>query len=96
MGEEEWESYIHELESEDEIAQAFRTLFNKEREDLHAALRADKWVRPGNREQRIELMRGIREVRTRRVAELLGAATVRRAEKLVNEIYEALRQEVRA
>ena len=92
MSDEEWDAYIRRLESVNEIEQVFRELF-EERVMLHAALRADKWVRPENRAQRAELMPGIRELRVRRMADLEASALVRRAESLVNEIHEVLLQE---
>jgi transcriptional regulator with XRE-family HTH domain len=92
MSDEDWDAYIRRLESVNEIEQVFRALF-EERVMLHAALRADKWVRPENRAQRAKLMPGIRELRVRRMADLEAAALVRRAESLVNEIHEALLQE---
>jgi transcriptional regulator with XRE-family HTH domain len=95
MSNEEWNAYVDDLESVDEIGQAFRTLFD-ERTMLHAAWHADKWIRPENRAQRTELGRGIRDLRIRRMADLEYAATVRRAESLINEIHEAMLQEARS
>ena len=92
MRNEEWDAYIRDLESVDEIKQAFRTLFD-ERVMLHAAWHTDRWMRPENRAQRAELGPGVRELRIRRMADLEAAATVRRAEDLVNEIHKALLQE---
>jgi len=91
----EWDAHVRELESVDEIEQTFRDLF-EERVMLHAALRADKWLRPENRELRAELGSGIRELRIRRIADLEAAALLQRAESLVNEIHEELLAEARS
>ena len=95
MSDGEWTAYVHDLDSVDEIAQAFRTLLD-EAKGLHAVLSADRWTRPGNRAQRTELGRGIREVRIRRMVDLERTALLRRAESLVNEIHEELLQEARS
>lgn len=92
MSDPEWSAYFRSLETGPEVEEAFRALSN-ERVMLHAAMRADKWIRPENRARRAELMPGIREVRIRRMADLEGAASLRRAEALVDEIHEALLQE---
>ena len=69
MSAERWDAYVRYLDSEDEIAQALRTLVD-EVKDLHAALRADKWLHPENQAQRAELMPALRELRNRRIADL--------------------------
>jgi transcriptional regulator with XRE-family HTH domain len=93
MSAEEWSTYVRDLDSVEEIAQAFRRLLD-EAKNLHAALGADRWLRPENRERRAQLGPAMREVRIRRIADLEAAATVRRAETLVNQIHEELLQEV--
>jgi transcriptional regulator with XRE-family HTH domain len=92
MTAEEWDAHIRELSSATDIAREFRALF-EESKMLHAALSADKVRRPGGRERRRNLGRGLREVRIRRMSDLQAAATVRRAESLVNRIHEELLKE---
>jgi transcriptional regulator with XRE-family HTH domain len=96
MSDQEWDAYVRGLDSVSEITQASKTLLEDERVMLHAALRADKWTRPGNREQRAELRRGTSEIRTRRLATLTAAAVLLKDEKgrkLGDEIHEKLVQE---
>jgi hypothetical protein len=69
MGAEQWDAYVRYLDSEDEIAQAFRALV-EEGDDLNAALRADKFVRPENRELRLVLSQALHERRVQRLADL--------------------------
>ena len=92
MSDEEWNAYIRELESTDEIAQTFRALLG-ESKMLHTALHLDKWTRPGGQTRRTELARGMREVRMHRMANLEVTARLRRAENLANEIHEEMLQE---
>jgi transcriptional regulator with XRE-family HTH domain len=95
MSDQEWDDYVRNLDSADEIAQAFREILG-EAKDLHAVLGADRWLRPENREQRAELARGARSVRIHRLAHLQAEAFERRAEALAEEIHDELRQEARA
>jgi len=93
MSDQEWDAYVRGLDSATEIQQAFDRLLLNERVMLHGALRADKWAHPENQERRAELNRGIREMRTRRLADLYAAALLLHEEKLGDQIHERLAQE---
>jgi hypothetical protein len=69
MTDERWDAYLLYLEEMGEFAEASKRLL-EEAKDLHAAFHADKFVRPQNQEQRRRLWRSLRELRTRRLAEL--------------------------
>ena len=71
MTDERWDAYLQYLEGEnrDKLAEEFKRLL-KEAKDVHAALRADKFVRAQNQEQRRQLSRGLREVRHRRLNDI--------------------------
>jgi transcriptional regulator with XRE-family HTH domain len=92
MSGEEWDAYIHSLESVPEIEQVFREL-SSESVMLHAALRADKWIRPENRLLRAELMPGIRELRARRYGDLAVEAQLREAGELAQSLWKTLQEE---
>src|SRR5215212_2404151 len=68
MTDERWDVYLRYLEGEkrDQLAEVSARLL-EEAKDLHAALRADKFARTENREQRRQLSRGLRELRHRRL-----------------------------
>ncbi len=71
MPDERWDAYVRYLEDEnrDERADVFKRLL-EESKALKAALRADKWLRPENQEQRRRLSRDLRELRTRRLGDI--------------------------
>ena len=71
MPDERWDAYLQYLEGEDrdKLAEEFKRLL-KEAKDVHAALRADKFVRAQNQEQRRQLSRGLRELRHRRLNDI--------------------------
>jgi hypothetical protein len=69
MTDERWDAYLRYLEEKGELAEVSTRLL-EEAKDLHAAFHADKFVRPQNQEQRRRLWRSLRELRTRRLAEL--------------------------
>ena len=69
MNDERWDAYLWYLEEKGELAEVFKGLL-EEGKDLHAALRADKFVRAQNQEQRRQLSRGLREVRHRRLNDI--------------------------
>ena len=71
MTDERWDAYLRYLEGEkrDELAEVFKRLL-EEAKDLHAALHADKFARPENREQPRQLSRGLRELRTGRLNDI--------------------------
>jgi hypothetical protein len=71
MTDERWDAYLRYLEEEgkDELAEVWKRLL-EEAKDIHAAFRADKWVRPENREQRRQLSRGLRDLRHRRLNDI--------------------------
>jgi hypothetical protein len=71
MTEERWDAYLLYLEEKGELAEVSTRLL-EELKDLHAAFHADKFVRPQNQEQRRRLWRSLRELRTRRLAEVRG------------------------
>jgi hypothetical protein len=71
MSDERWDAYLQYLEGEnrDKLAEEFRRLL-VEANGLNAALRADKFVRAQNQEQRRQLSRGLRELRHRRLNDI--------------------------
>ena len=71
MTDERWDAYLRYLEEEnrDKLAEQFKRLL-KEAKDVHAALRADKFVRAQNQEQRRQLSRGLLELRHRRLNDI--------------------------
>lgn len=71
MTDERWDSYLRYLESEkrDQLA-GVSTRLLEEAKDLYAALRGDKFARTEHREQRRQLLRGLREVRHRRLNDI--------------------------
>jgi hypothetical protein len=69
MSDELWDAYLQYLEEKGELAGVNSDLL-EEAKDLHAALRADKFVRPENREQRRQLSRGLRDLRHRRLNDI--------------------------
>ena len=71
MTDERWDAYLQYLEGEnrDKLAEEFKRLL-KESKNLKAALRADKFVRAQNQEQRRQLSRGLRELRHRRLNDI--------------------------
>jgi DnaJ-domain-containing protein 1 len=69
MTDERWDAYLRYLEEKDELTEASKRVL-EEAKDLHAAFHADKFVRPQNQEQRRRLWRSLRELRTRRLADL--------------------------
>lgn len=71
MTDEQWDAYLRYLEEKGELAEVSTRLL-EEAKDLHAAFHADKFVRPQNQEERRRLWRSLRELRTRRLAELLA------------------------
>jgi hypothetical protein len=71
MTDERWDAYLRYLEGgkREQLAEVSRRLL-KEAKDLHSALRADKFVRPENREQRRQVSRGLRDLRHRRLNDI--------------------------
>jgi len=71
MSDERWDAYLQYLEGEnrDKLAEESKRLL-EESKDLKAALRADKFVRAQNQEQRRQLSRGLRELRHRRLNDI--------------------------
>jgi transcriptional regulator with XRE-family HTH domain len=92
MDDREWNEYVQDLDTTDEVAQAFRE-FSREARLLHTAWHQDKAFRPAGRARRRELTRGLRELRTRRYADLAGQAALLHARDLVEEIFSAMTEE---
>ena len=71
MTDERWDAYLQYLEGEDrdKLAEESKRLL-EESKNLKAALRADKFVRAQNQEQRRQLSRGLRELRHRRLNDI--------------------------
>jgi hypothetical protein len=71
MTAERWDAYLRYLEGEnrDELTEVSKRLLG-EAKDLYAALGADKFARPENREQRRQLSRGLRDRRHRRLNDI--------------------------
>jgi hypothetical protein len=71
MSDERWDAYLQYLEGEDRdgLADVSKRLL-EEAKGLNAALRADKFVREQNQEQRRQLSRGLRRLRARRLNDI--------------------------
>jgi hypothetical protein len=71
MTDERWDAYLQYLEGEnrDKLPEERKRLL-EEAKNLNAALRADKFVRAHNQEQRRQLSRGLRELRHRRLNDI--------------------------
>jgi transcriptional regulator with XRE-family HTH domain len=92
MSGEEWDAHVHRLEAVSEVEEEFRA-FLKESKMLTSALTGDKWLRPGNRKQRVDVSRGLRELRTYRLADLAGVAAAKKDEALTRRVMETLLEE---
>ena len=77
MSDERWDAYLRYLEDEnrDKLAEEYKRL-RKEAKNLNAALRADKFVRAQNQEQRRRLNRSLHELRARRLADISSRVPV--------------------
>jgi hypothetical protein len=86
MSDEGWDAYLQYLDGENrgKLAEEFKRL-REEAKDLHAALRADKFVRAQNQEQRRQLSRGLRELRHRRLIDIQARIQARYDEGDDNE-----------
>ena len=69
MTDERWDAYLLYLEERDELTEVFKGLL-EEAKELHDAFHLDKTARPQEKEQRRRVWRSLRELRTRRLAEL--------------------------
>jgi hypothetical protein len=86
-----WGAYLRYLEGADraELAGVFKRLLDEARV-LQAALRADKRDRPENREERIRVSRGLRRLRTQRLAALRGRDDAEHAPEEWEDAFEAI------
>jgi methylphosphotriester-DNA--protein-cysteine methyltransferase len=77
MTDRRWAAYLRYLEDEnrDKLAEVFKRLV-VEASNLRVALQDDKRARPENQEQRIRLNRSLRELRTRRLADIYSRVPV--------------------
>ena len=91
MDPEEWARFVSSLESPEDVVEAFRKL-DDERKILGALYAADRGQRPGDKERRIELYRGLRELRRMRQADLTHVAEkLREGDELVQELGKIVR-----
>jgi|SRR5919112_2448265 transcriptional regulator with XRE-family HTH domain len=96
MDSEAWDDYLRAHDTVEELGETWKEIYDESRM-LHAALSADKWQRPHDRGRRQSLGRGLRDLRMRRYADLQASAMLLHAEeKLVNEIFAAMREEANA
>ena len=92
MTAEEWDDYLRTHDTVEELGETWKEL-SDESGMLHAALKAHKWQRPQDRGRRQTLSRGLRDLRMRRFADLYASAKPLHARDLVDEIFEAMREE---
>lgn len=69
MSDERWDAYLRYLEKRDELTEVFKHLL-EEAKELDDAFHLDKTARPQEKEQRRRVWRSLRELRTRRLADL--------------------------
>jgi hypothetical protein len=79
----------------EELGETWKEIY-EESGMLHAALSADKWQRPQERERRRKLAQGLRELRMGRYANLQARAMLLHAPALVDEIFAAMSEEANA
>jgi transcriptional regulator with XRE-family HTH domain len=95
MDSETWDDYLRAHDTVEELGETWKEIYD-ESGMLHAALRADKWQRPQERERRRKLAQGLRELRMGRYANLQARAMLLHAQALVDEIFAAMSEEANA
>jgi transcriptional regulator with XRE-family HTH domain len=94
MDDEEWDALVRNLDTTEEVSEVFHQMA-EDSKMLHALFSAHKMQYPRARDQRRELSRGIREIKTHRFADLAGQAALLHARDLVDEIFAAMQEEAR-
>jgi transcriptional regulator with XRE-family HTH domain len=95
MTDEEWGHFVEGLLSREEISQAFEDI-TTEAAMLRNALRLDKIERPAARVRRRQLSEGLRDIRVRRLGDLVSEAMLKHARDLVDAIFHEMEEEVEA
>lgn len=95
MDSEMWDDYLRAHDTVEELGETWKEIYD-ESGMLHAALSADKWQRPQERERRRKLAQGLRELRMGRYANLQARAMLLHAQALVDEIFAAMSEEAKA
>ena len=95
MDSETWDDYLRAHDTVEELGETWKEIYD-ESGMLHAALSADKWQRPQERERRRKLAQGLRELRMGRYANLQARAMLLHAQALVDDIFAAMREEANA
>ena len=95
MDSETWDDYLRAHDTVEELGETWKEIYD-ESGMLHAALSADKWQRPQERERRRKLAQGLRELRMGRYANLQARAMLLHAQALVDEIFAAMSEEANA
>ena len=95
MDGETWDDYLRAHDTIEELGETWKEIYD-ESGMLHAALSADKWQRPQERERRRKLAQGLRELRMGRYANLQAQAMLLHAQALVDEIFAAMSEEANA
>src|SRR5215211_4541532 len=86
MDGETWDDYLRAHDTIEELGETWKEIYD-ESGMLQAALSADKWQRPQERERRRKLAQGLRELRMGRYANLQAQAMLLHAQALVDEIF---------
>lgn len=92
MDDEAWDAFVRDLDTREEVSETYHQMA-EDAKMLHALFTAHKMQYPRAREQRRELNRGLRELKTRRYGDLAGQAALLYARDLVEEISAAMTQE---
>jgi transcriptional regulator with XRE-family HTH domain len=95
MSDEKWGHFVEGLLSREEISQAFEDI-TTEAAMLRNALRLDKMERPAARVRRRQLSEGLRDIRVRRLGDLVSEAMLKHARDLVDAIFHEMEEEVEA
>lgn len=95
MDDESWDAFVRDIDTRREVSKVFHQMA-KDAKKLHALHASHRTQYPGAREQRRELNRGLRELKARRYSDLAGQAALLHARDLVDEIFEAVREEANA
>jgi transcriptional regulator with XRE-family HTH domain len=95
MTAEGWDDYLRAHDTVEELGETWQEICDESRM-LHDALSEHKRQRPQDRGRRQSLGRGLRDLRMRRYADLYASAKPLHARDLVDEIFEAMREEANA
>jgi transcriptional regulator with XRE-family HTH domain len=95
MDDDSWDAFVRDIDAREEVSKVFHQMA-EDAKTLHALLASHRMQYPRAREQRQELNRGLRELKARRYSNLAGQAALLHARDLVDEIFEAVREEANA